>query len=387
MNIKIRHKRWYQARSEVRKRQAEQHKASRKRVRIFKQQTLSVEKIKRIELRRPRNDLTQKLYHRKVYEGTRLEVKIDGNLGIEEQSGADAFLNKASEFIDFESAEIFFNLQKCSMMWPSAITLLCSLMRWVELTRMDARHPLLSSGPSDDNRVNSYLSQSGFYDYVHRAKDSHEKYCPDDQIVKIRRETIPSSVAIESREEEIMKLLRTFAGMGAEDLERFDAKVLTEVFNNITEHGVNLEDQGWWVAGQFHPTHKIISLCFADNGIGIRHSLMTGPQRDEIGNRLENLPQNDGEFIRMALEQTVSGALEAPVRDTGFSKKKFVPGASRGHGLKIIKNTCAQLGIAFSILSHHGFVCVDREGGIVKFGANDARIFAGTLYHFTITTN
>jgi len=56
----------------------------------------------------------------------------------------------------------------------------------------------------------------------------------------------------------------------------FDSIILTEVFSNVTEHGVSKFDAGWWILAQYHSTHKYIQYSIADNGIGIRNSLMSG---------------------------------------------------------------------------------------------------------------
>lgn len=384
MKRKFQHRRWYQIRQEVRRRRLELRAVTRRKLLLPQRRTQDAIRRSYLELRRPRAELKQILYQKKAYTGPRIAIKIEGEFGIEEQRGIKPFLDLAASFIDFNASEISFDLTNCTRMWPTAITLLCSLMRWVELTRAQNFRPRLSSTPSTDKRVNSYLGHCGFYDYVHRAKDTDEDYYSNDDIVKIRREITASS--IEERESEIINVLKTFSSLGTEDLERFDAKVLTEVFNNITEHGVNLEDQGWWVLAQSHPTHKLISLCFADNGIGIRNSLMTGPQREDIGRKIANEPSNDGTFIKLAIEETVSGAFEAPVMEAGWFRRSYPPGARRGHGLKIIRSTCAQLGIPFSILSHHGYAFMDSSGTIADIGSTKSRVFAGTMYQFTIMT-
>ncbi len=86
---------------------------------------------------------------------------------------------------------------------------------------------------------------------------------------------------IEIREEEILSLVERHSSLDAEQLEWFYSVILTEIFNNVTEHGISHKDNGWWLLAQYHKRHKIISLCIADNGIGVRNSLLTGPQKKE----------------------------------------------------------------------------------------------------------
>jgi hypothetical protein len=328
-----------------------------------------------------RNELKRCLYKTKNWNLNTNIVIINCEFGLEDINAVDYFLDTAASFIDFNSSVLQFDLTKCNRVWPSGITLLCSLMQWVELTSSKNHRPKISSSNSNNNRVNSYLSHSGFYDYVARPKDTDVSYYSDDEIVKIRRETNKSN--IEKREKSIVDLLQKYSTLTPEELEWFDSVILTEAFNNVSEHGVSNKDNGWWLLAQRHPSHKIISLSIADNGIGIRHSLMTGPQRIEIGNKIENIPKNDGEFIKLALEENVRGAIAASIK-TGKFLKRYESGARRGNGLKRIRKTCSDLKISFSILSHYGYVFVNQQGKIVKIGSKNSRVFSGTMYHFII---
>ena len=111
---------------------------------------------------------------------------------------------------------------------------------------------------------------------------------------------------------------------------------------------------------------------------------MTGPQAKDISMKLDNKTSNDGEFIKMALEETVSGALDAPQKTSGYWSKKYEKGAHRGNGLKRIKDTCTNLRIPFSILSHYGYAFVSEFGSISQHGSKQKRVFGGTMYHLTI---
>lgn len=111
---------------------------------------------------------------------------------------------------------------------------------------------------------------------------------------------------------------------------------------------------------------------------------MTGPQAADISRKYDNLPHNDGNFIKMTLEETVSGALDAPLKTAGVFSKTYEKGAHRGNGLKRITDTCKKLRIPFAILSHHGYVFLDEKGDIIKYGSMERRVFAGTLCHLLI---
>jgi anti-sigma regulatory factor (Ser/Thr protein kinase) len=335
------------------------------------------------EIKETREELRRKLYIAS-YKAPPLQVPITGEFGIEESASIDYFLQIAETFIDFNNTHLTFELANCTRIWPSAITLLCSLMQWVELTTRrpkKGRMPQIASTPSKSDKVNSYLGHCGFYDYVKRLRDTKQDYYSDEEIVKIQRETTP--INIEIREDEIIELLSKYSAFSPDQIELFNSKVLTEAFANVTEHGVSHRDKGWWVLAQYHTTHAIISLCIADNGIGIRHSLMTGPQARDISREVQDTPSNDGILIKMALEKTVSGALAAPQK-TGFIVKGYARGVHRGNGLRRITDTCKQLKIPFSILSHYGYTFVDENGIIDKYGSMPRRIFAGTLYHMAI---
>ncbi len=336
------------------------------------------------EIKKSREELRRKLYIAS-YKKSPLQVSITGDFGIEESASVDYFLQTASTFIDFDNTHLKFELENCTRMWPSAITLLCSLMQWVELTtrHQPERHrPHIESTPSNSDKVNSYLGHCGFYDYVKRLRDTSQDFYSNEEIVKIQRET--DSINIEKRENEIIELLHKYSAFSDSEIELFDSIVLTEAFANVTEHGVSHLDKGWWVLAQYHAAHAIISLCIADNGIGIRHSLMTGPQAKAIALEVDNTSRNDGEFIKLALEKTVSGALGAQQKTTGLFVKGYAKGAHRGNGFQRITDTCKQLKIPFSILSHFGYAFVGKNGIIHNYGSKDRKIFAGTLYHMVI---
>ena len=141
---------------------------------------------------------------------------------------------------------------------------------------------------------------------------------------------------------------------------------------------------------QYHERTGLISICIADNGIGIRNSLMTGPQEVDLLKRIKfagikNAENYDGYFIGMALKENVSGALNAlPKKEAPLIGKQYKQGSRRGNGFARIKDTCKKLGIELSILSQNGYVFLDSSGNIVKEGSREKRIFAGTMYHMNV---
>ena len=84
------------------------------------------------------------------------------------------------------------------------------------------------------------------------------------------------------------ELLRRLSSLNNDQIEEFINYVLIEIFNSVTEHGMpqKNKDEGWWMIAQHHQRHQFISLCIADNGIGIANSLYTGPQKAEIIKRI-----------------------------------------------------------------------------------------------------
>lgn len=321
-------------------------------------------------------------FYKKKYHGAPQNISIDGSFGIEVETDIENFLDKASGFVDFSSSRLNIFLENCNYMWPSGITLFCSLKEFIELAAKKPK-PIISSSTPNNKKVKSYLNYSGFYEYVNRIKDKSVDQYYEKRLVKIIRESDYNN--LDHREAEIMELLTKFSFLNATELEWFYNVILTEVFLNMIEHGVAHTDKGYWLMAQHHPTHGFISICVADNGIGIRHSLMTGPQGEILNSIIKNESQNDGEFIKLVFQQTVSGAIEASIPTKRFMVGLTHPrGSSRGNGMKRIKERCVQLGIAFSILSQHGYLFMNESGEIIKCGSKPGRIFAGTLFNFRI---
>ncbi len=341
----------------------------------------ALERIRRVEIER--RQFKKEFYHRS-YKGGQIIFPIKGEFGIELAENIDKFLELSSQIVDFNSKELIFDLRECTRIWPSGITLLCSLMQWVELTTRNKRKvPYLASIPSNDTKVNSYLHHCGFNEYVKLPKLEDTSYYVDEDVVKIRRELNQGN--IDEREIEIIDLLSKHSLMDSEGIEWFNCVILTEVFNNVTEHGVSNKDKGWWLLVQYHKNHGFISMCVADNGIGIRNSLLTGPQKNDILSSIGEFKGNDGLYIKHAMKENVSGAITASLKDVGYLMwKKFSEGSRRGNGLDRIYETCRRLNLSLSLISQHGYLMFDEFGTELRCGHKEGRIFAGTLYHFKI---
>jgi hypothetical protein len=312
------------------------------------------------------------------------EVHIYGSVGLEKSNEKFSFTKLASEIIDFKTNELYINIEEATRIWPSTVTLLCSLAQWVEFANRDAdtRPPLrVYSTNCEDDSVNSYLKHCGFYDYIGLKTPDQSIYYPTNEVVKIKREQDRNT--IEKNEENIGKLIAEHCNYTKDEVELFESKVLIEVFLNVHEHGIPDQDYGWWVLAQVHPSSGIISLNVADNGIGIKHSMLTGPQKDQMKERFGARGLTDGVLIEASMQENISGAFNASTKSRGIFKK-YIKGARRGNGLSRIWNTCKELGIDFTILSHHGYMFGCGRTGKVECGTMEKRIFAGTLYHFSI---
>ncbi len=242
-------------------------------------------------LRIGRSKFLAGFYKEVKYDQPQLVVKIEEQFGIEHDF--QNYIGISSKFIDSRSQWIEFDINGCTRLWPSSITLLCSFKQWTELTANVNHIPMLSSTDSSSDGVNSYLSHSGFYDYVRRSHaGANADIYSDEEIVKIKRENNKSE--IDEREEAICGVLKKYSTLSEDQIEDFDCNVLIEAFNNVTEHGNSKRDNGWWTLTQYHKKTGIISLCLADNGVGIKNSLLTGPQKDQIMKKINS--DDDGAY-------------------------------------------------------------------------------------------
>lgn len=367
---------------EIQRKRKEKKNSRLRKNRLYKQklslrdyQETNIEKIKKF-----RRSFRADFYKPIRYEEKSLDILIDNEFGIE--NDFKKFIELASTFTDSRSRELDFNLKNCTRLWPSAITLLCSFKQWTEITASGSFKPILSSTMSDSDDVNQYLEHSGFFDYVRisHSDDTVDIY-DDSEIVKIKREN--NSSEIDDREDEIRELIEKYSDLTDEQVEVFDDRVLIEAFNNVDEHGFSNRDSGWWTITQYHKKTGIISLCIADNGIGIKNSLLTGPQRKQLLNRLGS--SDDSDYICAALEENVSGAITGSVKESGvLFSGGYLRGSRRGNGLKRIKEACKECGVVFSLLSQKGYIQIGADGKVKLKDSSLSRVFAGTLYHFSI---
>ena len=333
--------------------------------------------------RQPRYELISNLYKKIAYNGKLLEIPVDGVFGLEEDSAIDYFIDRASQIIEFRTKQLRLDLSNCTHAWPSAVTLLASLAQWVELTSHRAAQPLIASSTPKSDSVRGYLNHCGFYTYVERKRDVSSATFDSTTTAKIQRETKVKNLV--DRENEVIALIRKYSCLTLEQIEKVNCIVLTEIFNNITEHGRAHGDQGWWILAQHHPSHKFISICLADNGIGIGNSLRTGKMREYIRKEMGSAFYDDGECIDMALRENISGSLMAlPPRKSRFGSSTFERGGRKGLGLKRMRDVCRDLGIRFSIISHKGFLVIAEDGRTVKLGSKPGKVFAGTMYHLLV---
>jgi anti-sigma regulatory factor (Ser/Thr protein kinase) len=331
-----------------------------------------------------RQTMLAQVYKRRPYDEKTLIISIEGEFGIEEKGICEYFFDKAEEIVNFRASSLIFNLMRCTRIWPSGVTLLCSLLHWTEMTAKLPHNPKISSSkPSSDN-VNSFLSKCGFYDYVGRKKDKAHVEFDETKMVKLEQEK--TKQGIKARRDQLKELIINQSGISDDHKELFIDVVLTEVILNVVEHGVGCNStMGWWAIAQVHDTHGYISLCIADNGIGIRNSLVSGAQHEYIKERYKTSVFNDGESIKLAFEQSVSGAVNAPIKKKKrIGRDRYKRGAHRGNGLKRIKEACKEIGVSIAVLSHSGYLFIDSQGSYKKVGSRDEKVFAGTMYQFII---
>ena len=337
-------------------------------------------------LKKERKAFVSNFYDKVEYQAPSTVVDASGSIGLELDSDIESYFQFAASFIGSHSKKIEFKFKECTRIWPSGIALLCSFAQWVGITSKEGKAPVLLSTDADDDKVNTYLTHCGFYDYVKRPNfHFKENSFLQEETVKI--EHIYDKKKIDVNENEILELLQKFSALGEEEQEKFGDIILTEVFNNVDEHGCNYVDRGWWTITQRHPRTGIISLSVADNGIGIKNSLKTGPQKSELEKRFGRKDPRKGKYLEASLEENISGAIKASRKDNKKNlglKRSYMKGARRGNGLNRIKEACKDCKIKFKILSQGDFICIDETGTIKKIGTHSKRIFAGTLYHFVI---
>lgn len=322
--------------------------------------------------------VAKEIHSQIIYEPGEEIIPIKTEFGLEDDSYRNDFFKLAKTILNSRKKKIILDISNCKRIWPSAITFLCSLEQWAEMNnKYNETKRTIASTDSLYQNVNQYLNTCGFYKYVGRQGNPTYELQKSTDVLKIQREH--NKLLVEEREEEILKLLKNNTMFTDDQLELFNSIILTETFNNVLEHGIVNRDDGWWLLAQVHQKHQFISLCIADNGIGFVNTLNSGPQSKDI--KALNLPE--GDLIKYAFNENVSGASNA----TPTTKKsKANRGARRGNGLGRIKDTCKNLEMEFSIISHKGYCNVDINENIT-IKTFDEIIFGGTMYSFIIPMN
>lgn len=317
-------------------------------------------------------------------------VLIPEHFGLELEQHVSSFFSAATNISQSNAKRIVIDFSNCQRVWPSAITFLCSFSQWVSALRKS--EITVSHRPPSNPSAMRYLDHCGFLDYIGASKlvcsDSDDSLC-DADIVKIKHEKSKGEDATVPFEEQVCEILRRCTDLTPEEIEIFNSVILTEIIINVTEHGMPIVDAGWWAIAQHHPKTGIVSICIADNGIGIRKSLMTGHQRFVLSREREDKPEAEGYFIRKALNENVSGAIDAAIKARPrkiFQSAQYAKGNRRGFGLHRIRDACKELGFRFSIVSNTGALMLDSSGRekLCKGFAN--KVFAGTMYHIIVPT-
>ena len=303
------------------------------------------------------------------------QVMVNKQIGSE--TDIEYLAGIGEQLIEGRSKEVLLNIYDCQRVWPSGVMLFCSFLHWTRLRANEfSGPPKVSSTVSKHRGVSSYLDFCGFHDYVRRAKTGTPHTYNQDQIVKIKREQ--DGTAFSSRFDEISALIEHNTNFDEDELEEFKAIILGEILINVTEHGINYKDMGWYTLTQIHQTTGIISINIADNGIGIKNSLKTGPQKISLSEDL------DHRYINEAFKIDVSGAFSASTEKKGFISKSYEKGQRRGNGLMHIRKSCKNLGIQLTIMSGKGYVQFDKNGRTTNEKSLNKTIFAGTLYNLVI---
>lgn len=329
-------------------------------------------------------ELTKRLFAKNYYKDRSyidepLQLNVTNELGIEEDKN---YFKIIAQMLNAKCpSDITIDLRKCERLWPSGVILLVSLRHWVNLTA-SYPHPKVRVLWTPNTDLADYLKHCGFEAYVsgQNILTPTDKFS-DDDIIKITRQS-PGEANKTRRS--IKELLARKSGLTSDQLELFNSTVLAEIIINVEEHGLLTTDGNWFSICQLHKNHEFISLCIADNGLGIRNSLLTGPQR-EYFDRYSS--ESDDFFIAEALKEDISGATTASIKTrTGLlMRSRFQKGSRRGNGLGNILQNCQALGIEISIVSGQGMVHISRNGAIEKLsGVPGGKIFAGTMFHLKI---
>lgn len=331
----------------------------------------------KFEKNKKRKNFIKKFYKSREYDKPPKEYLLDKEIGLEHD--VEKFIRFGEKIIDANSTETVLSFENTTRIWPSAVIMLVSLVVWIKSTSTNGS---VSGKSSKSEKVNDYLSHCGFYKYVGVIHNNLNSYYPSSEVVQIRKED--SNANTRERQKEVIDLIREYSTLSLSEIEGLDCVVLTEILANVTEHGVNVDVSGWFVLVQYHKRTGIISVCIADNGIGIKNSLCTGNQVDEVEKIVNS--NDDVDYIEAAITKRISGAIDSPeVNSTKILGEESLPqGKKRGIGLTRIFDKCKDLGLKLTICSHQGCLTLNEKGAI-SFKKNlPNKCFAGTLYHIVL---
>lgn len=345
----------------------------------------------------PRHKFILNYYGKIEFNGKAKTVKVEKDLGIEKDR--EYFFKISQEILSGYPSEVIVDLNECPRIWPSGIMLLCSQSHWIKLKSL--KNAGIVANSKLGTETSKYINYCGLKKYFENTEDPASiNAFNSDLTVKLMRET--SKYRYDDRINEIHDLVSKYSFLDSKKLKRFKDVILNELFINISEHGVNYrdvgyeddDDLGWYVIAQAHISNKFISICVADNGIGIKNSLLTGPLSTHIKKLVSagiNINTSDGDFMNTALEANISGAFDTNEAQTTmkdliwYSKKikRFKKGRNRGMGFTRIKNSCPKIGIEVNILSKKGFLSIDSSGKVFH-SSFKSDIFQGTLFNIII---
>lgn len=321
---------------------------------------------------------------------------IPSRVGLEGGRSAEKdFCTLGRLSIDNPARRITYDLSQASYLWPSTLALLGSLYNFrLLMKKLNPDLPVIpeiySSDPKD-RYVDAYLDHSGFHEYVRRKaiRKKQETNALGQKLIYAgpysRKETVRFRHILTPQVEnedsnKLIELVLKYADFTPEQKETFNDKVFWEILLNVTGHGIPIVDAGWWLIGQYHKQHGIVSIAIADNGIGIKETLLAGPQQAQIRDDLGDAQTHA--YILHALKPKVSGAWDARPRSGMFEKHEKLP--VRGNGLKKIQEGCKFCGITLTIVSKNGYVKYDAGKKQPEVNSFKENIFAGTLYSLVI---
>ena len=305
---------------------------------------------------RQKKNFYKNFYKQKTANENFLKIEIPRDFGLEHNH--EDFFKKCSEIIDSEAKTLEISFENTKRIWPSGIVTLVSLVRWIQIVFQGKTK--IYSKPAKNTEVDNYLNHCGYYHYVGRKADQNKlNSFSNTEIVKIVREKGRDNT--DKRRRDVSNLVKNYGSLNEEQFDEFNSIVLPELFNNVTEHGLSTTfSDGWFILAQCHERTGIISICLADNGIGIKNSLLQGTQKDEVKKKIGDEKEQDSKFIKASMkeENHLSGFMineREEELNQSFLQKFSGIGQSRGNGLKRATDSCKNIGVELTICSQTGY--------------------------------